>query len=140
MRICAYGQRGEVFRRKHHRKERRWKWMTWNIAVAICNAEANIGGRHAMRVTACRWKLRSWSIACLDQKMRTCALSRSQKVREMKMVVESSYCSTLKEEVDALRWLMQCVMSMEQITYGLHEKKRSSLGRKRPTPGIQSES
>ena len=27
---------------------------------------------------------------------------------------------------------------MEQIIYGLHEKKESSVGRKKPTPSIQS--
>ena len=44
---CTLGQRGQVGRRKHHRKEQRWKWENWNIAVAVWNTEAHVGGRHA---------------------------------------------------------------------------------------------
>ena len=38
---------------------------------------------------------------------------------------------TLKEEVEALRWLMQHGLSMEQIICGLHKIGRSSVSRKK---------
>ena len=43
----------------------------------------------------------------------------------MNAAVKRSYCSTQKKEVEALRWLMQCVFSIEQIICGLHEIGRS---------------
>ena len=50
---------------------------------------------------------------------------------------EQSYCPTLKEEVEALRWLMLYGISMEQIIFGLHTIVLRSV-RKRTTPNIQS--
>ena len=50
------------------------------------------------------------SISCLDQKMQMSALRLSQKSRGAKEAVASSYCSTrveAKEQVEALKWLMQ---------------------------------
>ena len=65
--------------------------------------------------------------------MRTYASRLSQKVRDVKVAVKRSYCSKMKEKVEALRWLMQCVVSMEQLICGLHEGQRSSVSRNRPT-------
>ena len=55
-------------------------------------------------------------------------------------LVADSCCSTrleVKEGVEALSWLMPCVVSMEQIICGLHGKEWSCVGRKRTTPSIR---
>ena len=81
------------------------------------------------------------SISCWVQKTQMSASDRSQKTRETKEVTADTCFSTRLEVkgrgVEVLRWLMQCVTSMEQIICRRHENERSYVGRQRTTPSFQ---
>ena len=92
------------------RRKRRWRQKMKILRELRANGCSSTRWSDTWRkVKVSKWKSPSWSITCLDQKMRTSASSRSLKVPKMNVVVKISYCSTVKKEVEALRWLMQYV-------------------------------
>ena len=112
------------------RRKRLWRQKTYIPRGLRANECSSTRWNDTWRkVKVSKWKSPRWSITCLDQKMQTSASSRSQKVPEMK-VVESSYCLTLKEEVEELRWLMLCVYQLSRSSMDCSRKSGApSAGR-----------
>ena len=120
--LCKSDRHRQVHQRNHQRRERR-RWR-WKITILYCTRQGGFSAKWRIflkRVKVSRWTSVSCSISCLGHKMQMSAARPSQKTRGMEEARASSSCSTrleAKEQVEALKLLMQRVLPKQQGKWG----------------------